>query len=172
MGFYRRFTGIVRGCVPKSYFQKFTTNQLNLANINQDEDCSVLTKIKLDSESRINSTISMCACNLTRCNLGYEPGISNPNELATLSQSPTQLKDTTTESHSLTSADNFVALETVTQATEKATTTNPPQNSTKSNEDGHEIHINIHLMPQNHSENSAKTASMSLVVVLISKLLL
>ena len=63
------FSGIGRGCVSTFHFPRSVKDQLDMSRINDDRYCSIFTKLKISSNV---STVSMCACNVTRCNLGYD----------------------------------------------------------------------------------------------------
>ena len=65
-------SGIARGCVSELDFLK---TQIDVSNINHDTDCKIFTKIKTPSpsnEANNHERISMCACNVTNCNVGYD----------------------------------------------------------------------------------------------------
>ena len=66
------FSGIARGCVSELDFLK---TQIDVSNINHDTDCKIFTKIKTPAPSKDannHERISMCACNVTNCNVGYD----------------------------------------------------------------------------------------------------
>ena len=51
-------------------------NQLNEAHFEKDKNCTNMTKIELGPETTSSSSVTMCVCNSTNCNLGP----TQPNE--------------------------------------------------------------------------------------------
>jgi len=132
---------IVRGCVHPSYFPRWVTNQLDFSRVNDDEDCSVLTKLNLPRAAGAASsgaagilegegeeaippmmppdviTVSMCACNKTGCNLGYRSVTTpNPNDDVTFDATSSAATLHSTDDVTLHSTDDVTNTNDVTSA--------------------------------------------------------